>query len=93
MPAGMGGEEFVLIMPEVSLDVALMRAEQFRLGVSNLQVHYRGQLLDKIAISMGVAVYPKDGSTTDDVLKAADEAMYRAKAAGRNRVVLAAKSQ
>ncbi|MFA4903504.1 MAG: sensor domain-containing diguanylate cyclase [Desulfobaccales bacterium] len=88
-----GGEEFVLIMPEVSLDVALMRAEQFRLGVSNLQVDYRGQLLDKITISMGVAVYPKDGTTTDDVLKAADEAMYRAKAAGRNRVVLAAKSQ
>jgi diguanylate cyclase (GGDEF)-like protein len=88
-----GGEEFVLILPEVSLDVALMRAEQVRLGVSLLQVYHRGQLLDKTTISMGVAVYPKDGTTTDDMLKAADEAMYRAKAAGRNRVAVADKSK
>ena len=84
-----GGEEFVLILPEVSLEIALMRAEEFRQGVSNLKVIYRGQLLDNITISLGVAVYPKNGATTDELLKAADEAMYCAKAAGRNRVMAA----
>lgn len=88
-----GGEEFVLILPEVSLEVALMRAEEFRQGVSNLQVHYQGQLLDKITISLGVAAFPKDGMTTDEVLKAADQALYRAKAAGRNQVAVANNSK
>jgi diguanylate cyclase (GGDEF)-like protein len=85
-----GGEEFVLILPEVSLDVALMRAEEFRQEVSHLQMNYRGGRLENITISLGVAVFPKDGTTTDDLIKAADEAMYRAKATGRNRVMATA---
>jgi len=84
-----GGEEFVLILPEISQEVALIRAEEFRQGVSQLQVDYREQCLKNITISVGVAVFPKHGMTTDDVLKAADEALYRAKAAGRNRIVVA----
>jgi len=84
-----GGEEFVLILPEISLEVARLRAEEFRQGVAQLQVNYREQCLKNITISVGVAVFPKHGATTDDVLKAADEALYRAKAAGRNRVIVA----
>lgn len=88
-----GGEEFVLILPEVPLEVALMRAELFRQGVSNLTVPYGEELLGNITISLGVAVYPENGTTTDSVLKAADEALYCAKAAGRNRVMVADKSK
>lgn len=88
-----GGEEFVLILPEVPLDVGFVRAEEFRQGVSELQVNYRDKLLPNITISMGVAVSPENGTTTDEVLKAADDALYRAKAAGRNRVVGAANNK
>jgi diguanylate cyclase (GGDEF)-like protein len=88
-----GGEEFVLILPETSLEVALLRAEEVRRGVSRLKLSYQGQTLRNITISLGVATFPKHGTNTDDLLKAADKALYRAKAAGRNRVMVANSSE
>lgn len=84
-----GGEEFVLVLPEASLEVAKERAEVIRQGVSHLQVYHQGQLLENITVSLGVAIFPEHGSTGDEVVRAADNAMYQAKAAGRNRVVVA----
>jgi diguanylate cyclase (GGDEF)-like protein len=84
-----GGEEFVLILPEAPLDVTQKRAEEIRQGVSQLQVSHRGKVLEMITISLGVASFPEHGANEDDLLRAADNAMYQAKAAGRNRVVVA----
>jgi diguanylate cyclase (GGDEF)-like protein len=84
-----GGEEFVLIMPEASLDVVKARAEEIREKVPQLQVLHRGQLLKSITVSLGLAMFPGCGSTAEDVLLAADDAMYQAKREGRNRVVVA----
>ncbi len=84
-----GGEEFVLIMPEASLDVVKARAEEIREKVPQLQVLHRGQLLESITVSLGVAMFPDHGATGEDVLRAADDAMYQAKREGRNRGVVA----
>jgi len=84
-----GGEEFVLILPEASLEVVLKRAEEIRRMVPRLQVFQEGELLECTTVSLGVAIFPEHGLTGEDVLRAADDAMYQAKAAGRNRVVAA----
>lgn len=84
-----GGEELVLLLPEASLEVATTRAEAIREGVKNLLIKYHRQPLGAITVSLGVACYPDDGSTGEDVIRAADEALYRAKQLGRDCVVTA----
>ena len=83
-----GGEEFVLILPETPLEVALKRAEEIRRGVAGLPVFYRGTQLG-ITISVGVATFPEHGHSMDALLRMADKALYAAKERGRNQVVVA----
>jgi len=84
-----GGEEFVVIMPELGTEDALSRAESMRHMVSELRIYHRGEALREVTISIGVAVYPHNGDTLDQILSLADRALYDAKHLGRNRVVLA----
>lgn len=86
-----GGEEMVLILPNVSLDDAMQRAEQLRQGVKRLKVEH-SQSLGVITVSMGVACFPAHGSTCEALLQMADLALYQAKATGRDRVVMASNS-
>lgn len=81
-----GGEEFTLILPETDIPVAMQRAQAIRAGVEALHVQYLGRELPKVTLSIGVAGFPGDGNTSDVLLRAADEALYRAKRNGRNRV-------
>lgn len=81
-----GGEEFTLILPEASLLEAAQRAEYLRQAVKQLPVVHRKQTLTPVTFSAGVAVYPDHGPTADAVLRAADMALYHAKARGRDRV-------
>lgn len=82
-----GGDEFVIILPETPLDNVRQRAEQLRAGVKNMTIHFRGNTLDPVTLSCGVAVYPNHGVTAETLLRTADAALYRAKADGRDRVV------
>jgi diguanylate cyclase (GGDEF)-like protein len=84
-----GGEEFVLILAEASQEIVCQRAEEIRREFPKVPVLYRGQVLESVTVSVGVAMFPEHGATGRDVLRAADDAMYRAKAQGRNRVVVA----
>ena len=84
-----GGEEFILIMPDITLEVGLERAEQIRHAVIELRLHDNDQHYEGITLSLGVALYPQHGKTIDAVIRAADNALYRAKQAGRNRVMVA----
>ena len=82
-----GGEELTLILTEASLSAALARAQALLRGVRNLRVRHRGESLEMVSLSVGVAVYPEHGTTPEELLRAADRALYCAKAEGRNRVV------
>lgn len=86
----MGGEELLAILPGANHEHALAKAEQLRGVVSRLQLVHAGRGLGAITISIGVAVYAQHGDNADLLLKAADEALYQAKGAGRDRVMLAA---
>ena len=81
-----GGEEFLLILPKASRAITAERAEQWRVAFEALRTVYGGKTI-QATISLGVAIYPEDGVTAEAVIRAADQAMYRAKALGRNRVV------
>ena len=85
-----GGEEFIVILPETNLEEASHRAEELRTGIKELVIHHRGQRLSAITVSIGVAAYPNHGKVSETLLRAADTALYRAKAAGRNQVIVAA---
>jgi diguanylate cyclase (GGDEF)-like protein len=84
-----GGEEFTLILPEGTGGVTRQRAEFFREAIQRINMQYRGNPLGPITASMGVAVFPDHGRTANDLIAAADKALYRSKNAGRDRVTLA----
>jgi diguanylate cyclase (GGDEF)-like protein len=84
-----GGEEFVVILPELSTEEAVARAESLRHMVSEIRLHYRGEPLNEVTISIGVAMYPYNADTVEQLLWVADRALYEAKHQGRNRVILA----
>lgn len=90
VPCRFGGEEFVVILPGADLAVSARRAEQLRGRIEAMVVRYLDQDLPRITISIGVATFPAAGDSPQTVLRRADEALYRAKAAGRNRVETAA---
>lgn len=83
-----GGEEFVIILPEASLDSARQRAEQLVKDFKRLDVQYRGTTLGPLTVSVGLAAFPDHGTTGENILRAADQALYRAKEEGRDRVVI-----
>ena len=84
-----GGEEFVLIMPETTAAATLERAEALRTDTKSLTVRHYGQVLGAVTISIGVALYPDHGATGELVIRAADQALYRAKGDGRDCVRVA----
>ena len=83
-----GGEEFILILPDATLEVTRRRADKLREGARHLQITYSGQPLGTITLSLGVSVFPDHGTTANDLVNAADKALYLAKKQGRNQVVV-----
>jgi diguanylate cyclase (GGDEF)-like protein len=81
-----GGDEFVALLPETDPGGAYVVAEKIRQGVSELVVEASGQQVTT-SLSIGVVSYPEDGQTADELMIAADEAMYLSKRLGKNRVV------
>ncbi|PYX26701.1 MAG: diguanylate cyclase, partial [Acidobacteria bacterium] len=84
-----GGEEFVVILPECSLQQAALRAEEIRMRLKELYVARPGELPGPVAASIGVAAFPVTTDQVDLLIKCADEALYQAKHEGRDRVVVA----
>ena len=83
-----GGEEFILILPEMPLDKVKARAEDLRLRAQALTLTHKDKPLGQITISLGVAIFPMHGATAEVLIKSADKAMYGAKKSGKNRVVV-----
>lgn len=78
-----GGEELLIVMPEVAGEQALGRIESLRRALAEDAIFYGNERLP-VTISFGIAEYPADGATADEIILAADNALYRAKADGRN---------
>ena len=89
MACRFGGEEFVVIMPGADLSGTRQRAEVLRAAIERWQPEHQERSLKSVTVSIGVAAFPLHGDTWQAVLKVADQALYRAKDAGRNRVVAA----
>jgi diguanylate cyclase (GGDEF)-like protein len=83
-----GGEEFALVLPEASLENARRRAEEIQAAIGRLDLKFGDVPLGRITASLGVALFPDNADGPDDVLHAADDALYAAKSAGRNRTVV-----
>jgi diguanylate cyclase (GGDEF)-like protein/PAS domain S-box-containing protein len=84
-----GGEEFILILPGVSLEDACQHAEKLRVAVQKMRVRTEGKILGEVTISLGVANLPRHAVTTEGILRAVDTALHDAKRKGRNKVVVA----
>ena len=82
-----GGEEFLLVLPGMSKGEAAERAGQLCQSIAASPVACHGESI-AVTASFGVAAYPGDGQTAEELVAAADAALYAAKAAGRNRVVV-----
>ncbi|ROL93067.1 GGDEF domain-containing protein [Pseudomonas chlororaphis] len=84
--ARFGGEEFVLLIPDTTWPVGARLAETLRAAIEACPFHFKGERVT-ITMSIGMSAF-KPGERSDLVLKRADQALYRAKEAGRNRVEL-----
>lgn len=84
-----GGEEFVLLMPAATAAEAAGRLERLRAALAETVIHHEGRRLEAITASIGLACHPAHGTSGQALLQAADEALYQAKRAGRNRIVSA----
>jgi two-component system cell cycle response regulator len=87
MAGRMGGDEFLIILPETSRAGAIITAERLVAECRKLTIELKDSVLSGISMSIGVTGFPEcnfDG--VDDMMQAADEALYRAKAGGRDRV-------
>jgi diguanylate cyclase (GGDEF)-like protein len=89
-----GGEEFLALLPDIDSQHLVAVAERIRREIAGLVLPvtgHRGMVLFRgLTASIGIAVYPRHGAELDDVLRAADSALFSAKAAGRNQIQLAA---
>jgi diguanylate cyclase (GGDEF)-like protein/PAS domain S-box-containing protein len=83
-----GGEEFVLVLPDSSLPDAEQRLEQLRVLIKHLKIQHGDQMIGPLTISAGVAQAEKLSTEPSELLRAADNALYAAKKAGRDRVVV-----
>ncbi len=83
-----GGEEFVVLAPQTPADRALILAERLRQVIAESPISVSPDLQLRITISIGVAVFPEHAQNGNELVRAADEALYKAKQTGRNRVCL-----
>lgn len=90
--ARVGGEEFVVSSPYTNRLAAIVLAERLRKSVELLEIQFEGNAIP-VTISIGIAMQPQDGDALDTLLAAADERLYTAKNAGRNRFCAASKHQ
>ena len=81
-----GGEEFILLLVETDAEEALVIAQRLREAVEGHPIRAYDETVQQ-TVSLGIATFPHDGETLEELMQRTDEALYAAKRAGRNRVV------
>lgn len=89
IPARLGGEEFSILLPGIDSNGGMVAAERIRAAIENEEVPQIG----KITASIGVGTYPEHSMNVDELVEMTDQAMYRSKINGRNRVTLAKQNE
>jgi diguanylate cyclase (GGDEF)-like protein len=87
-----GGEEICLILPQCRLESAVVIAERIRQELEVLQIPYREKFL-QVTVSGGVSAVDVTTTSGDELIEAADQALYEAKRTGRNRICAAGTSR
>jgi diguanylate cyclase (GGDEF)-like protein len=87
--ARVGGEEFMILLPQAALEAAHVIAERLRAAIASASFENGMRQLTAVTVSIGVSQFGRDGDTIDAILRVADKRMYDAKHQGRNRVVAA----
>ena len=82
-----GGDEFVLVLRGADSRAAVAVAERIRATVASRAVMLDGKAVSSLSMSLGIAIFPRDGDSREALVQAADQALYVAKRTGRNRVV------
>jgi len=85
LAARYGGEEFAIILPETTLDSATVTAERLRKNVEAHTFRFNDEPWN-VTVSVGIACFPDDGISREEIIEAADKALYFAKRSGRNKV-------
>jgi diguanylate cyclase (GGDEF)-like protein len=85
LAARYGGEEFVILLPDTGAKPARERAERIRAHIEKSKFYLR-RAENRVTASIGVAVFPADGRTKEEIIRAVDRNLYQAKKTGRNRV-------
>ena len=81
-----GGDEFLVVLPETSLETTTARAHELQRAMRGISVRHHGRTLGNVTVTIGVAAYPDDANEIHALVRAADTAMYTAKRAGRDQV-------
>jgi diguanylate cyclase (GGDEF)-like protein/PAS domain S-box-containing protein len=89
IPCRYGGDEFIIVLPDASKQMTRERAELICRYAKGFHLQFEGQTLEAVTLSLGVSVFPENGASSSDLLRAADTALYRAKIEGRGRVIVA----
>lgn len=89
IPARLGGEEFSILLPGIDSNGGMVAAERIRAAIENEEVPQIG----KITASIGVGTYPEHSMNVDELVEMTDQAMYRSKINGRNRVTIAKQNE
>ncbi|MBN9225739.1 MULTISPECIES: sensor domain-containing diguanylate cyclase [Legionella] len=87
IPVRFGGEEFVVVLLNTALNNAVNKMEELREKIKNITIYFKGTLLNNVTISIGVAEALKDGASIEEIIKAADHALYAAKLSGKDKVI------
>jgi diguanylate cyclase (GGDEF)-like protein/PAS domain S-box-containing protein len=89
IPCRYGGDEFLIVLPDASRKMARERAERLCEHARHIHIQFEGQTLPALTLTIGVASFPENGDRSETVLRAADNALYRAKRDQPGRVVVA----
>ena len=84
-----GGEEFIIILPDISMDMMIKRADEVRKNIKALKLHYTESLLPAISVSLGLSIMPEHGNNSQTLIKTADAALYKSKNNGRDQYNIA----
>lgn len=83
-----GGEKLILLIPEKTAAEAFDIAENIRKSIENMEISSNEDKSFKITVSIGISEFPENGETVEELIKSADEALYKAKREGKNKVIL-----